>query len=124
MTTISRYHGTISATIASSASLSGAVEISTAPILALYIPSGWTTAAMTFQGSVDGGTTYASVFDDSGVEVQIASTSINTAAAQVIVNASVLEKLAGLQFIKIRSGTSGSPVTQTAAITIVIGVKG
>lgn len=124
MATISRYTASIAVSITSGTSLSGGVNIGAGPILALYIPTGWTAAAITFQGSLDGGTTYANLFDDAGVEVTIASASIATGAAQVYANASVLEKLAALQFIKIRSGTSGTPVNQTSTMNLVIGVKG
>lgn len=123
MPPISRYSATIAASIASGASLSGGVEIGNYPILALFVSSGWTSAAITFQGSVDGGVTYANVFDDSGVEVVIAANVIPTAANQIFVNASILEKLAGLQFIKIRSGTSVTPVNQASAVTVTLGAK-
>lgn len=101
-----QYH---KATIASGASLSNAIQPQGLALFAIQMPSTWTAAAITFQGSYDG-TTYGDVYDDGGTEVTIASA--NAVASRVIVNGSVLEKLAALPFVKIRSGTTGSPVNQ------------
>lgn len=113
-TSINREFTRATATIASGQSLSGAVSIGGSVLAALHIPAAWTAAALSFQSSIDGGTTWADVFDDGGAEVAIPSASIPTAAARAIVNGTILEKLAGLTMIRCRSGLSGAAVNQGA----------
>ncbi len=95
-----------SVTIASGASLSGAVACEGLRLAAVVMPAAWTAANLTFQGSVDG-TRFVNVHDDAGVEVTV------TAAADryIPVNPADWE---GVQRLKVRSGTSGTPVNQAA----------
>lgn len=111
----------ITANIAAGASLSNAIQLEGMVILGIQMPAAWTAAAMTFQGSADG-TTFGDVYDDGGTEVSIAATTA-AVAARFLVNASVLEKLAAVRFLKIRSGTTGSPVNQVAAAAIIVCMK-
>lgn len=103
------------ATIANGAALSGAVDLQGNTIVGIQMPSSWTAANLTFQGSADG-TTYQDVYDTSGTEVVI------TAAASrcIVVNPATFQ---ALRFLKIRSGTTGTPVNQGAARTISLIVK-
>lgn len=91
-------------TILSAASLSGALYMGENVPVALLMPSSWTTASLTYQCSTDG-TTYGNVYDDGGTEM-----TSTTAASRFVTLPAAL--FAGCKYIKIRSGTSGSPVTQ------------
>lgn len=103
------------ATIAAGASVSNAIDLTGLVILSIQMPAAWTAAAITFQASYDGAS-FGDVYDDGGTEVTIASA--NVVASRVIVNAGILEKLAGCRFIKLRSGTTGTPVNQGVAAVI------
>lgn len=102
------------ATIAESGNLSNAVIIDESLILGLILPSDWTAADLTLQASHDG-TNFANVYDSAGTEVTIKA----AASRYITLDPSAF---AGMQAIKLRSGTSGTPVTQTAAreITVVV----
>lgn len=95
---------TLLATIASGQALSGAIHLELQRLFALQMPGSWTAADLTFEGSYDG-TTYAAVYDESGAEV-----TVDAAASRFIILDPA--KFLGLQRLKIRSGTSGSPVNQ------------
>lgn len=91
-----------SLTIASGASLSPSF-IGDGRLVAIQMPASWTTANLTFQGSMDG-STYADMYDATGTEVNIAA-----GASQYI----LIPDLKAL-WIKVRSGTTGTPVAQGA----------
>lgn len=97
---------TTTATIASGASLSGAATCSTGRLARIDMPAAWTAASLTFQVSNDG-VTYNNLYDASGNEY-----TVTTAASRGVVVP--LVDFLGASFLKIRSGTSGSPVTQGA----------
>lgn len=103
------------ATIANGASLSGAVNISNRNMFGILMPSAWTAAALTFQGSLDG-TNFYDLYDDTGTEI-----SFSVAASRYVL-VSWPAKFFGLKKLKIRSGTSASAVNQAAdrALTIII----
>lgn len=102
------------ATIANGAALSGAVFLGEGVLCALQMPAAWDAAGITFQVSDDNGTTWKELMDDTGAAI-----SITTPAA-----GNRLSLAAGLfasaPLIKVRSGTSGSPVNQSAARTITL----
>jgi hypothetical protein len=100
------------AVIANGASLSGAVALGAGAPVAIATPAAWTAANLTFQGSVDG-TTFLNLYDDAGTEVTV------TAAVDryIALSASLF---AGCRFLKIRSGTAGTPVNQGAARTLTV----
>jgi hypothetical protein len=104
---------TATATIASGASLSGAVCLSAGTLTGIQLPSAWTTADLTFQGSADG-VAYANVYDQLGNEATITS-----AGASTYVPLGAFD-FAGLSWLKVRSGTSGTPVVQAAARSILL----
>jgi hypothetical protein len=97
----------IQVTIASGASLSGGADIKGMSLVGIIIPSAWTAADLTFQGSADGGTTYNNVYSSAGVEVQF---QVSTSRHMVVDPTQFL----GMSHIKVRSGTSGSATTQGA----------
>jgi hypothetical protein len=103
------------ASIANGGSLSGAITLEGFVLMAIQMPAAWTAADITFDGSVDGGLTFAPVFDDGGSEVKILAASAASLAGKICVNATLLEKLAALSAIKIRSGVTGATVNQVGA---------
>lgn len=98
------------AVIANGEAVSGAIHLHGMALFALQMPASWTAADLTFQGSYDG-TTYANVYDETGDEVTVDA----DASRFIILDPA---KFIGLQRLKIRSGTAGSPVNQGAARTI------
>lgn len=78
------------------------------------VPAAWTTAAITFAGSVDG-TNFYPIFD-AGLERTIASADVVT-GRMIILN---LSDWLGVKFVRIRSGTSGTPVNQTAQRNFIV----
>lgn len=98
------------ALIANGGSLSAGIHLHAHRLFAIQMPAAWTAASLTFQGSYDG-TTYADLYDDSGNEV----TMTVTAGHFVVFDPS---KFLGLQRLKVRSGTGGSPVNQGADRTL------
>jgi hypothetical protein len=100
-------------TIANNASLSDAVSLDEAALVGLIMPGTWTAADLTLQGAGENDeTAFLNVYDKDGTEV-----TIDAAASRYI----LLEpgKFAGIKQLKIRSGTSGTPVNQGGARTIV-----
>lgn len=121
---IQRQVDIVPVTIANNAALSTAVRMAGNVIAAIHIPAAWTAAALTFQASLDDGVTWMDVYDDGGTELSIAAGSIPTASTRAIVNATILEKLAGLAMFRLRSGTSAVPVNQGAQRVITLVLKG
>lgn len=91
-------------TIANGQSLSGAISLGGGLLAAVAMPSGWTAAALSFQAS-DDGDTYRDVHNDDGAEYTV----ITAASRHVAIDPS---KFSGAQWIKVRSGTAGTPVNQ------------
>lgn len=100
------------ATIANGASLSGAVQVS-GKLVGIVIPAAWTSAAVTFQGSADNVNFY-DIYDGA----------LSGAAERTMQSASVvanrlyplsLNDWIGVNYLKVRSGTSASPVNQGGA---------
>lgn len=108
------------ATIANGASASDVIDLRDYAIAAIIMPTAWTTAALTFLTCATAGGTFLPVYDDAGTEVSIASA--NVVQDRAIVNKTILEQLAGLRYIKLRSGVAATPVTQGGdrAITVVM----
>lgn len=108
----------LTATIANGASLSGEIDLGDHKILLIYMPAAWTAANLTFQVANVSGGTFQDLYDDGGVEVNV--TAAVSRAIGIDLNAG---PLAGARFIKIRSGTTGTPVNQGAARSIVLVTK-
>lgn len=107
--------GTVGVVIAESASLSSAVELPTATLLGFIMPSAWTAADVTYQGSNDG-TTWYDLHSDTAGEI----TSTVTAGKLISVYG---YDFAACKWLRLRSGTSATPVAQVAArtITLIVG---
>jgi hypothetical protein len=97
------------ATIASGTALSGIINCGGGDLVGIQFPSAWTAADLTFQASADG-VNFSELFDDAATPVVISV----GADASLYVAISAAKRLVGLRFIKVRSGTSGTPVNQGA----------
>ena len=104
---------TVQAAIAASGNLSSQVDIGPGRLVGLIVPSAWTAANITFQVSADGGATWNNLFTYLGAEFTVVSV-----VGQF--NAIDPTLLKGVVSIKVRSGTSGSPVTQTSAVSVTL----
>ena len=71
------------------------------------MPAGWDAAALTFRAALTEDAALLNVFDTSGSEM-----TFQAAASRFI--AVEPRMLAGIEYIQVRSGTSGTPVNQTA----------
>lgn len=91
-------------TILSGASLSDAADLYRYSAVAILMPATWTSAGLSFQGSVDG-STYGNLTDKTA-EITIATLA---GAEYVVLDPSVFF---GVRFLKVRSGTAGSAVAQ------------
>lgn len=123
-----------SAVIDSGENLSRALDVGDGKFHGISIPAGWAAGAtsITFQVSHDG-VTWQDLYSDSGLEV-----SASAAASRNISLSSIALDLAPWRFIKIRSGTAASAVTQegnaaakrifdfgdSKTLTVTSGVKG
>lgn len=101
----------IEVTIGSGASLSDEVNMSGYFLTGLYVPAGWTPANMTIQ---------ASNGDDVFYDVYFGSDeyTLDAVGGRFLIVEPV--KFAGIRRIKLRSGTSASPVNQGAERAIVM----
>ncbi len=100
---------TTTVTIANGASLSGAADLDQYTLAAVVLPGTWTAAALTFQVTYDG-TNYFDLSDKDG-EVSISST-VAVASKAIALEPYKFLRVAG---VKVRSGTSGTPVNQGGA---------
>ncbi len=105
----------LTATIAISASLSDGVYLGDAQLCAIKMPAAWTTGGLSLQTSLDG-VAYNNVFTSSG-EYTIGA----AAGSWITLDPTYIKGLG--TYIKVRSGTSGSPVVQEAARTIGLYVR-
>jgi hypothetical protein len=96
-------------TITSGQSLSAAVALHGERVSLIEMPSSWTAAGLTFQGSNDN-STFCDIWDESG-ELQIAV----AASRRIQVNTDTLSQQA---YLKVRSGTAASPVAQGGTRTL------
>jgi hypothetical protein len=101
---------------AASPAITGGVALGADTLVGIWMPATWVTAALTFQVSPDGGTTWVELFNDSGSAI-----SITAAASQfisLVTNSNYTWR--GINMLKVRSGTSGSPVVQTGGATVTL----
>lgn len=114
----------LTATIASGAALSGAVGLGDKSLVGIQMPSSWTTADLTFQASPDGGVTWdeLNVTDFTSADAVAAVQVHSPAASQRI--AFDPKYFRGVNNIKVRSGTSASPVNQSGGAVLTLIVRG
>jgi len=102
-------------TISNGTSLSEAENLRGYVPYGIEMPSVWTAADLTFQVSTDG-TNWLNLYDDTG-EYTL------SAAASRAIGFPGANVFTGFQYIKVRSGTSGTPVNQIADRVIRIACK-
>lgn len=98
-------------TIASGQSLTDAIVLGGRVLVGVVMPASWTAASLTFQASIDG-STWVNVYDSEGTEVSA------TAGAGTYVAFANPILFAGVNRMKVRSGTSGTAVNQGAERTL------
>lgn len=104
----------ITATIASGASVSGDLDLGTARLGRIAMPAAWTAADLTLQTSHDGTAgSWNSLYDKEGAEYTIK-------AAQARSMLIPLSDMLSVRYLRIRSGTSAAPVTQAAARSLLL----
>lgn len=94
-------------TISSGQSLSAAADLGGLRLFGIVMPSAWATANLTFQMSHDGGSTWSNVYDASGNELTATAGTSRFIALDPA-------NFAAVTMLKVRSGTSGTPVNQGA----------
>lgn len=102
--------------IASGQSLTDAINLGGLRLFGAAIPSVWTSADITFQVSLDNGATWIDLRQQDGTEIVMSG---QTGSCIVLVPT----LFAAFQFVRLRSGTSGTPVTQAADRTISLVVR-
>lgn len=102
------------AVIPNADSQSGIIDLREFNLVALQTPAAWTTANITFLGSLDG-VTYCTVKDSGGTEVAVTT----AASTSHVLNP---ETFGGFRYLKVRSGTAASPVNQGAERVVLLGL--
>lgn len=99
-----------SVVIASGAALSGSVDLGGGKLVGIDVPASWTAANLTLQTSADG-TDWFDAYEASGSEIVL------TAAVSRHIVVPMAQTM-GFRFLRVRSGTGGTPVNQGAARTL------
>jgi hypothetical protein len=112
---VPNFRDSIQVTIANSASLSEAGKFYGNTLIGILMPAAWTSASLSFQGSIDG-TNFYDLYDSTGTEKTC------TAGASRILLFPPQDWF-GVEWIKVRSGTSAAAVNQGAdrVITLLLG---
>ena len=92
------------------------IDLGGATMSALAIPATWTAASLTFLASPDRGTTFFDVYGSTGDEITY------TVAASRVVTFDPAFWL-GIRHLRVRSGTTATPVPQAAERTLYIGTQ-
>lgn len=103
-------------TITNGTSLSPALDLQGFSLVGLVMPSGWTAANLTMQGSADG-VTFGDLWDDTAEY-----TIVSAAASRLLLLDPI--KFLPLRALKLRSGTAGTPVNQGADRIITVMLRG
>jgi hypothetical protein len=101
------------ATISQGAALSSDIVLDSYELVAVIMPAEWTAANLTVQVVHAG--REVNVYDDAGTEV-----TLTAAANRMILLNTLTKQLRGQQTIRLRSGTSGTPVNQAFARTLTL----
>lgn len=114
----------VTATIANAASVTGDIFVDRR-LVAIHLPAAWTPAAITFDGSIDGGATFKPVFDIvGGAATERTISAANVAALADRMLTQNLGDWLGFTHIRIRSGTAAAPVAQGAPRAFVLSLAG
>lgn len=95
------------AIILNGASQSGVLDVTERVVVAVSLPATWTAASITFLAADTADGTFLPVYDAAGVEYTVVA-----AAAHCVVVPS--DATRAFRYVKLRSGTGGSPVNQGA----------
>lgn len=109
----------VEAIIPQNQALTPAVLLRSYELKGVIIPPDWTAASLTLQASRAETGTFVNVFDDAGAEV-----TFTVASDRYVVLGAQVEKAAGVEFLKLRSGTAAAPVNQTGANKTLVLVLG
>lgn len=101
----------VTTTIINGGSVSGPITAEWRDIIGLIVPT-FTSAALTFQVSTDGSNFY-DLYDEVGNEVTVPASTFNRAIAAPL-------EVRGWKAVRIRSGTTATPVAQGAARTLTV----
>jgi hypothetical protein len=102
--------------IAAGQSLSPEVDLGGYGVLVgIQVPNNWTTAGLSFQCSIDGGTTWGEVWDAVSGNIASASLTGGTIAYSVALDPA---RFRGVRAIKVRSGPLSLPVVQANQVTL------
>jgi hypothetical protein len=99
--------------------LSAEVNIGGFELMALEMPTAWTTANLTFKVARETGGTFYDLYDDAGNEVTV---TVGGASRTITFDSTAL-KFAPIEWLKIRSGTTATPVDQVTARTLYLILK-
>ncbi len=104
----------IVATIQSGQSVSSSINLQRQRVASIVLPLAWDGAAdLTFQVSYDQGATWAEMYQESGVPVQISG----DAGRMIPIDQTRFQTV---NVMRIRSGTNSNPITQTGQRKIII----
>ncbi len=106
----------ITATIASGTALSAEVDIGSKSLVGIFVPAAWTTAGISFQVSVDGGVTWGELNDQTPAAIVVGSITGGT-AVYIGIDPT---RLRGPVALKVRSGTSATPVNQGSTVNLTL----
>ena len=110
---------TKTAVIALNASLSGEVDLEGYLLAGIIMPAGWDAANITFTVCATSGGTFVPLYDDAGNEITVTVGGTSRGIGMDLLAGA----LAPWRFIKLRSGTVGTSVAQTAARTLTLVLK-
>lgn len=102
------------AVIANAASLSGEIDVTDRVVVSIVMPATWTAAQLTLLGSQTSGGTFTPLYDAEATELVIEAD-----VSRTIVIAP--DATRGVKYLKVRSGTAGTPVNQGGSRTLAIG---
>lgn len=104
----------VSVTISTGATgLSGSIDMTGCVLVGVQMSTAWTAGGITFAAATSESGTYQSVYGSTGDEITL------TVDASRFVNVSPLTSV-GYRWLKVRSGTSGTPVAQAAERTLTL----
>lgn len=110
---------TTTVTIANGASLSGAANLGGGRLCAIATDAAWDTNSVSFQVSADGVTYYDLYFDNALAGTEYAVTGVVASKFYALQPAQFL----AVNYVKVRSGTTGSAVNQNGDTVITLFVE-
>ncbi len=97
--------------------LSGPIALDGFTPVGLFMPDAWTAAALTFAVADTEGGTYVPAYDAGSTELTLATIA---AGHYIGFSQALQQQLKGVQFLKLRSGTAVSPVSQAAGRALIL----